>query len=209
MKTTMNSPLHESAQQVLASGVNSPASPANSASKDQSFRFTLRTASRAHHDQAEATFQPFRDAPAENLDWFLTAQLLGFCSLREQRAGEACEAMDQAIDALMQDCKDRPLNRPLPIAPRKLHPLAVDYIFYGSRLGTKVLARQLTEAGITPLPAYFQMVDQGGWAACCARLEMVDRNSRLADKLIDDVGAGFAIFQAAAGQATELLKAQA
>lgn len=162
----------------------------------------LRDQTGAAHDALDQMFAPFQSDPATHLNHFLAVQLAGFSTLLA--ACPECDApvaamLRKAKSALAQDVADRACYVPQLPPPYGLHPLAVAYLSIGSRLGTEVLRRRLTDAGIAPMPLYFTPEPyQTDWRQLCATLRAAPADDVLADLVVQDVLTGFKLFTLAA-----------
>ncbi|UWR79596.1 hypothetical protein K4K97_13450 [Phaeobacter inhibens] len=169
------------------------------------FRFELRRATRPEHDAAELAFAPFHQSPLPHLAWFLTCQhtalhaLASTCCLKSGRATALLADLTAALRADCADNGDHPATIPVDTLPR-LHPLAVDYLVLGSRMGNEVLRRRLSEAaGQSALPAYFTPRDHlVAWRATCTDLDQLPPGRALARCIIADTRKGFGLFETAA-----------
>ncbi|PRY85599.1 hypothetical protein [Donghicola tyrosinivorans] len=162
----------------------------------------LREQTGATHEALDQLFAPFQRDPATYLNHFLAVQLAGFSALLA--ACPDCDAQVAAMlrnakSALAQDVADRACFVPQLPAPSSLHPLAVAYLVIGSRLGTEVLRRRLTDAGVAPMPRYFTPEPyQADWRQLCATLRATPADGALADSVVQDVLTGFNLFTLAA-----------
>ncbi|WP_293572759.1 hypothetical protein [Phaeobacter sp.] len=170
-----------------------------------SFRMHLRQATRIDHDRSELAFAAFHRDPAQHLDWFLACQLSALEALSATCPPERMHSaalLQELIAALYQDCEAR--NQTVVALPQSAQPaltgLAVDYLVLGSRLGTEVLRRRLTQqVPHSPLPLYFSQRDHGPiWKDTCAALDKVATNSSTAKSIVEDSKAGFRLFHDAA-----------
>ncbi|AHD08354.1 heme oxygenase-like domain-containing protein [Phaeobacter gallaeciensis] len=169
------------------------------------FRSELRRATRPEHDTAELAFAPFHQRPLPHLAWFLACQhtalhaLADTCRLERGRATALLADLTAALRADCADNGDRPAAISADTLPQ-LHPLAVDYLVLGSRMGNEVLRRRLSEAaGQMALPAYFAPRDHlATWRATCTDLEQLPPKSALAQRIVADTRKGFDLFETAA-----------
>ncbi|WP_102226603.1 heme oxygenase-like domain-containing protein [Acidimangrovimonas sediminis] len=163
------------------------------------FRARLRDGTRSVHDAVEAVFQPFHDDPAAEMGPFLRAQWLALEALARAAAGTQTPEEEAVLAALLAALsEDGAAGRPLGPVPA-LDPLAVAYVVFGSRLGTLVLTRRATDAGVAPLPAYFDPRDtRQAWQAICARLDEIGPEDPRARQVETDVTVAFSCFLAAA-----------
>lgn len=168
------------------------------------FRHALRNGSRAEHDRVETVFAPFQSDPVGRMDWFLAAQRSGLGALSMARVGDegrACEViLEDLIERLDFDLATRGVM-PVPVvSDRPLRALAVDYLVLGSRLGTEVQRRMLSDRlGPQDMPTYFMAPPATAlWKRHCAHLAAIDPQSLDAPALCADVAHGFALFARAA-----------
>ncbi|MBV7409155.1 hypothetical protein [Maritimibacter sp. DP1N21-5] len=167
------------------------------------FRMMLRRASRQAHDRTEAIFADFLADPAAHVSAYLCAQRVGIAALVMARAegfGPSHQGLyGQMIADLDADCARRGLNPPVLMHDLRLHPVAVDYILLGARLGTEVIRRRVAAAGVDPMPRHFrQMGSTEAWRMVCARLDRIAPTSPLAEAVTADVANGFDLFARAA-----------
>ena len=165
----------------------------------QGFRMALRQATRPAHDRTEAMFADFLDDPVSLMDDYLTAQRVGIAALvmaRSEGFGPSHRTIyERILRDLDADCADRDLHPPVLMHDLRLHPVAVDYILLGSRLGTEVIRRRLVEAGIDPVPRHFRKsVDATPWRLVCDRLDHIGLGTPLAEAVTADVATGFDLF---------------
>lgn len=162
----------------------------------------LREQTGAAHDALDQLFAPFQRDPATHLNHFLAVQLAGFSALLTSCPdcdAHVAEMLRNAKGALVQDVADRGCYVPQLPASLALHPMAVAYLAIGSRLGTEVLRRRLTDAGIAPMPRYFTPEPyQSDWRQLCATLRATPADGALADRVVQDVLTGFNLFTLAA-----------
>ncbi|UTS81669.1 hypothetical protein OL67_002761 [Phaeobacter piscinae] len=177
----------------------------SSAPDKSGFRHALRRATRREHDAVERAFAPFHQSPLPHLAWFLTCQHTALHAL----AGSRCNGTGHSVGllaaltaALREDCAvngDHPATVSVDALPR-LHPLAVDYLVLGSRMGNEVLRRRLAGAADQlPLPAYFAPRDHlVAWRATCTDLDQIPPTGALARRVVADTRQGFGLFDTAA-----------
>ncbi|WP_157891225.1 hypothetical protein [Phaeobacter porticola] len=169
------------------------------------FRMLLRQTTRAEHDAAERAFAPFHESPLPHLAWFLNCQYTALHALAracDSATGHSADLLPMLTEALRADCTTH-CTAPADLARSalpNLHPLAVDYLVLGSRLGTEVLRRRLSDAtGCAALPCYFEPRDHlMPWRAACEDLDAIKTDSTLADKIVTDTRSGFELFNMAA-----------
>ncbi|MCD1619265.1 hypothetical protein ACFSDD_07445 [Salipiger marinus] len=166
----------------------------------ESFRHLLRRSTARDHHRVEKLFAPMLADPVRHLDRFLQAQAAGFAALRQAAPDlPGGSVLPQVLDVLRADCAARGLAVPRLAAPHRLDPLAAEYIATGSRLGTEVLRRRLTEAGHAPLPRSFTATQAPAeWRALCTLLDGIDPASPRAARICADARRAFQIFALAA-----------
>lgn len=170
----------------------------------EAFRGYLRRRTRPEHDAAEAVFAAFIDDPADRMAWFLAAQHAALDGLLRSLdpTGQPASApiLEEALDLLERDLSDYG-HSPVAATPvAGLDALAVDYIVLGSRHGVAALRSMLGKTvAVRELPRYFG----GGtssdlWRSHCRTLDTVPVGSPRADRILEDVRRGFALFTTAA-----------
>ncbi|SLN72108.1 hypothetical protein ROJ8625_03795 [Roseivivax jejudonensis] len=165
----------------------------------------LRTETGTEHSRTEEAFAFFTADPAAHLSGFLAAQLVASRALAAARDGapvaEEGRLLADLIEALSEDCADAG-HAPLPdlAVPRRLDTLAVGYLALGARLGSAVLARQVTEAGLALPRAFTLTAPQGAWRAFRQRLDTHSQDPVRAERVIADARAGFDLHRAAAAR---------
>ncbi|SIT03933.1 hypothetical protein SAMN05421759_11188 [Roseivivax lentus] len=172
------------------------ATPAGGAS-----RARLREATQDAHRSVEECFAPFMAAPAPHLDRFMAAQLTALVALRAH-GGPGVVSEDAALlDALIDDLSADLAGRVLPGLPqgRPLLPEAVSYLTLGSRLGTEVIKRRLTEARLAVPRAFAARPPSLAWQAFRTRIDGLEGDEVALSALIEDARRGFELFRAAAG----------
>ena len=160
----------------------------------------LKCATRDAHLAAERGFQPFLKDPSAHIATFLAAQLCAHETLIE-----ACPDVEPAardlVDGLARDCLSAGVTRRrLQVArPSLLHPLAVHYLIYGGRQGVAVIRRLLDRTPGLTAPAHFEATPtlDAAWRDTVTALDAVDPASPVARTVLQDVQAGFKIFEQA------------
>ncbi|WP_425073886.1 hypothetical protein [Sagittula sp. S175] len=138
------------------------------------------------------------------MTWFLAAQRAGLGALslaRTEGESRLCEVvLEDLIERLDFDLAVRGARAVPVLADRTLAGAGVDYIVLGSRLGTEVMRRMLSERlGRAALPTYFLAPSDGGlWQRHCAALNAVALHSVEAARIRADVLHGFEVFTRAA-----------
>ncbi|PVB62582.1 hypothetical protein DCO57_06775 [Labrenzia sp. 011] len=149
------------------------------------------------------------DDPHGRLTWFLAAQRSGLAAIFQSRASEACVLSGTVVDDLVRRLDQDLLSAgavAVEVAPAgPLEPLAIDYLVLGSRLGTQALRLRLFSGDrADEIPAYFRAPALPQlWRAHCLALEAIAPGSARADRILENVKTGFALFaHAAAAQKT-------
>ncbi|WP_254683299.1 hypothetical protein [Phaeobacter sp. LSS9] len=189
----------------LQSPGQSPGGTHRSHQDKSGFRVELRRATRREHDAAELAFAPFHQSPLPYLAWFLACQHTALHALAgsgDDGTGHSTRLLAALTTALRADCAqngDHPATLSVDALPQ-LHPLAVDYLVLGSRMGNEVLRRRLSAAADQlALPAYFAPRDHlVAWRATCADLDQIPPRGALARRIVADTRQGFALFDTAA-----------
>ncbi|WP_299820503.1 hypothetical protein [uncultured Roseibium sp.] len=179
------------------------------AGREAAFRRCLYLGTRNEHDATEAVFAPFTDDPLSRLTWFLAAQRSGLAAIFDSRASDACVLSGAVVSDLVRRldldllATGTTVAEVTPTGP--LDALAVDYLILGSRLGTQALRLRLFSGHASDtIPAYFRAPALPQlWSAHCVALDAIPPDSARADRIIEDVKTGFALFgHAAAAQKT-------
>lgn len=169
-------------------------------------RQRLRTGTRAAHEALDARLSDYDIATPEGLGRFLSLQRLALTALEPLSAGAA-------VAPLLRDMRDHaeadllrlgwPAHDPVPEAfpgdQRPPHPLALDYVIAGSRLGTMVLRKRWAasrDPAVRDARAYFSAPDHTGyWTAFCKTAGAVDAETPLADRVVTDAARLFHFYQ--------------
>ncbi len=118
----------------------------------------------------------------------------------EAEGGDATGLLDEMVRALAEDLEALGDPASAPLAPVRVHPLALDYVLIGSRLGTQVLRKRWL-AGADPqvkaADAYFSLPAQGAaWRALTDALGTMSGADRQAAEVVADARALFQRFSA-------------
>jgi heme oxygenase len=170
------------------------------------FRRVLKEATRPDHELTDGVMSEFDLRTRAGLSEFLAVHHLCFKSMvrSADAQGETCRAMAQMLGLIENDLSTLGADLPTPPHPdaRKLDPLALDYVFEGSRMGTKVLRRDWSAAqdpAVRRASAYFTShAPASRWQDVCQQLSEIDPNSARADRIVADTRTLFALFRKAA-----------
>lgn len=168
-------------------------------------RERLRSETRTAHDMADAVFRRFDLTDPDLLRPFLAAHRDAFGLLVEHAADAEIEAMIRpALDALDADLDalgGRPAPADLPRPPKADDGLAQRYIWLGSRLGTRMLARRWAEGTDPTVRAAGRYLSaapaSAPWRALCDELEDMSARGTRADLVVQAAKAWFAVFETA------------
>lgn len=172
---------------------------------EDSLRLLLRRGTSVAHEGLDRRAARLDLACRDDLGIFLAMQEAAFAALSD--AGAAGRAASAAIlreiaEAARSDLATLGAPRiAAPRAPSGLHPVAVDYVVLGSRLGTRVL-RQIWIASADPqvraASRYFGLPALGAeWRAHCAMTRALAPAGPEAETILSDANAIFGVFAAA------------
>ena len=167
------------------------------------FRSALRRATANEHLATETLFAPFLNDASRRLGWYLAVQRSALWALMQgcppESAGCTASVMElvSRLDGDLAAMGVMPRATP---APDRLDPLAVDYLVFGSRLGTEVIRRQIFgDTPVDDVPTYFRAKPRPDlWRIHCVSLDRIDPQSTRASRITRDVKTGFAVFDRAA-----------
>ncbi|KIT17534.1 biliverdin-producing heme oxygenase [Jannaschia aquimarina] len=165
-------------------------------------RERLRADTRAAHDAVDRAFGRFDLTSRDGLTSFLRAQRAGLAALHG--AGATCAGLREGIGAIDADLASLGAEPPAAAAPAPTedHPIAQDYLWLGSRLGTRMLARRwadATDPDVRRASAYLGMAaDPAPWRAFTARAEEMSARGPEADLIVTAAIAWFALFEQSA-----------
>ena len=175
---------------------------------ETTLRERLRSGTRAAHDGADAVFGRFDLTRPDGLRPFLAAHRDAFGRLREATPDTDGDDLAEMLDIALEDI-GRDLDalgappRPAPVqpAPEDDDPLARRYIWLGSRLGTRMLARRWREASdleVRQAGRYLSAVPASGpWRTLCSTLEDMSARGTRAERVLAASNGWFAVFEAA------------
>jgi heme oxygenase/CheY-like chemotaxis protein len=171
----------------------------------ENLRQRLRIDTEAVHHQLDTLVSAFNLHTPDGYRRFLSFQIEGLDhlihGLEDQDPGLRKE-FDQQRAALAEDLAK--LGTTVRRARRgsPLHPLAISYIFHGSRAGTRILRQrwQLSEdATVRGAGAYFaREADAGSWAALRQKLSEMSAHGDQSDRVVADAERIFTLYLEAA-----------
>tara|TARA_R110002012_G_scaffold232467_1_gene405291 strand:- start:11008 stop:11565 length:558 start_codon:yes stop_codon:yes gene_type:complete len=169
------------------------------------FRHALRDRSRKDHDLVDRMITTLDITRLDDFANFLQIHLSCFV-LMQSRASEPCLSTATLSDMIAELAADldilsaKPKTPPLPL-PRKLDPLAIDYMVAGSRLGSKILCKRWgasTDPRVRRANNYFgQAGDPKLWPATCRALTAIPADGPRAADIVKDTKTQFQLFAAA------------
>lgn len=172
----------------------------------QTFRFRLRSETRQAHEAVDDAFGAHDLSTSAGYVAFLGAHEVALAALAAQpelpRALLDWIAQDRArIARDLTVLRARAVPAQLPNLP-PCHPLAVEYILRGSKMGLRMLwarwnAAQGTRAGATDHFLSNSPPD-GSWRAFCTRLDQIPPNSSAGNAIIRDSIEIFGLYTKAA-----------
>lgn len=166
-----------------------------------SLRHRIRNDTRLDHARVEQSFDHVLQDPHANLNEFLRAQQAAVLALCNRTIdNRALLSRDIIVDLLRRLFSDVGPGSTQGQAGQPLHPVAIDYIVLGSRLGTEVIRRRLVKAEPNiAVPRYFLAAPVGPvWQRHCAVLDQMAARSPEADRIVADAMEAFRIFERAA-----------
>lgn len=166
-----------------------------------SLRHRIRNDTGPEHARVELRFDNVFHDPHARLNDFLRVQqeaLLALC--RRAADNKSLLSREIIVDLLMRLFADVGPGPTQGQAGQPLHPVAIDYIVLGSRLGTEVIRRRLVKADPDiAMPSYFLAPPVGPvWQRHCAGLDSMAARSPEADRIVADATEAFKIFDRAA-----------
>lgn len=161
---------------------------------------------RPDHQSVDELFSGLDLTNATDLLAFLQAQHRGLCALQSAAShAPTCRVTDNLTEICQRISQDLvSLNAtPAPaagITRIRLHPLAIEYIFLGSRLGGRVLKRRwqaATDPQVLGASRMFDMPDPAlPWRDFCVELSGIRAASGLGRQVIADARTAFRLFHA-------------
>ncbi|UWQ21302.1 hypothetical protein [Jannaschia sp. W003] len=174
-----------------------------------SLRERLRRDTRADHDRVDAAFGAFALGTAPGLRAFLQAQGAGLAALRgAEGAGDVADDLDRALGAIAADLAALGGRLPpaIPFAGPD-HATARRYLWLGSRLGARVLARSWAasaDPAVRAAGSYMgAAADPAPWRRFLADAGAHPAVGPEADRVVAATRAWFALFEAAALRETD------
>ena len=166
-----------------------------------SLRTRLRSDTRATHDDLDRHVSLFDLTTQPGFLNFIQMQ----CAAMRSIAPHAKNARSlHALNDLMQRAESdlrtfAPTDRTRALQMRPVHPLAIDYVVAGSRLGTQVLKKRWLAANdpdVRRADAYFTAPSYiEVWKAFCETSEAMAPNGPLAEQITQDVDLIFQVYQ--------------
>lgn len=192
-----------------------------------SLRERLRHDGRTAHDRVDEAFAGFDLTQPEGLQGFLQAHALALLAIapeENQESGSGAGAdpaylhqliredlatLSSALGSRSGDPEMPDLGAAKSTAqrthPAGYHPVSIDYVLLGSRLGMQVLRRrwQLSEdAAVRQASGYISLPSVSGeWRALCSRLAAQPSEGPEADRIVTDALYIFEVFENAAKSA--------
>ncbi|UWR23314.1 hypothetical protein [Sulfitobacter sp. S190] len=165
----------------------------------EGFRWTLRRDTQADHDAVDQLISAWDLQSQHGLAQFFRLHLICFKAMATTSGDPRLPVMIDALSAdlaVLRDAQD--LEQ---MACPKAHPLAVDYILAGSRLGTQMLRKSwiaATDAQVRQAEQYFSIPPAPAeWQQTCAALDEIAPNSDEARVITHDSRALFGLFKTA------------
>ena len=164
-------------------------------------RARLRTDTRTSHEELDREVSSFDLTRPDGFACFLRMQATALNTLRGNIMSQAsaemvCDLLERAEADLRQ------LGYPVDERQMKLdvvHPMAIDYVIAGSRLGTQILKKRwfsATDAKVRSAASYFCAPSYiEAWAAFRANAEKMPSTGPLADQIIRDTDRIFQIYR--------------
>lgn len=168
----------------------------------ENFRFVLRDQTQAQHERVDAALSGLDLTEAGDYGTFLKIHVHCFAQMQSAVApgGSLAQALGGMVRRATGDLAA--LGQAPGVAAasleRPVEPLAASYVVEGSRLGSRVLARQWAEASdsrVRGAGAYLSHPHPtDGWRAVCDRLALVEPGSPLATTVLADTRRLFYLF---------------
>ncbi|MBM2576035.1 hypothetical protein JQC91_06940 [Jannaschia sp. Os4] len=164
----------------------------------ESLRARLRVETRAAHDAVDAAVADLDLRRADDLRAMLRGQAAAFGAMGGAGLGD----LDEGLRDLRADLAALGAEMPAPMAPPAVdHPLARRYLWLGSRLGARMMAK--AHRGADPRAAragrwLARPAPQGAWPALVEDLSARPATGAEADRIVAAALAWFALFEAAA-----------
>ena len=168
------------------------------------YRVCLRHETKAAHDRLDVLLSGLDIARRDDLAVFMQIHLKCFCVMQDwSHRGTASDvALAGMISRIRADLAALDASPALLVGRLRssVHPLAMEYVIAGSRLGTKVLAgrwAQSTDPKVRAAHHYFGAdITSDGWKAVCAKLTQIAPDSRTASEITRDALRLFNLFLA-------------
>lgn len=176
-------------------------------------RKRLRDSTRGAHEALDAQVSAFDLSTRSGLRCFLAMQVQALSALASVADGAACAPIIRVLRNGARDDLATLSGRvpaPAPAPRHKPHPLALDYVISGSRLGTVVLKRRWqasTDPAVRAATAYFGAPDGiEHWRAFCASTEAIDAAGAVSDSIVADAAGLFDFYGRCAASAASFEK---
>lgn len=169
-------------------------------------RERLRLDTRTSNEAVDRAYRPFDLTTARGLGGFLAAQRIAAASLAQVADGPESLADDLAATLDDIDADLGVLGRAVPdlLLPRPVadHPIARSYVWYGSRLGMKMLARRwdrATDPAVVAAGAFVaRLAERPDWRPVAEALDALSGRGRVADAATRATRDWFAVLEQAA-----------
>ncbi|SNT02806.1 biliverdin-producing heme oxygenase [Tropicimonas sediminicola] len=171
-------------------------------------RLRLRSATREAHEALDAQVSAFEISTESGLRSFLAMQVQALSALMPVSGRAGCAPIleplrDRARDDLAALSGRVPESAPvLEAAP---HPLALDYVIAGSRLGTVILKQRWkasTDPAVLAAGNYFGAPDYiACWKDFCTSAAEMDASCAISDRIVADVAGLFDFYRRCAQSA--------
>ncbi|TNJ48425.1 biliverdin-producing heme oxygenase [Phaeobacter sp. B1627] len=176
----------------------------------ENLRLMLRHGLRTAHDALDASVSRFDLTEIDGMIAFLRVQEAALARLpMSQASGPTAAAIADLTERARADLQQRGVSCLQIESPdlSRLHPLAVDYVIGGSRLGAEVLQRRWASGRAAELgvggqymsaPRYIDI-----WRDFCASAADISGGTPLARRICGDASDLFALFETAADRSFE------
>jgi len=176
--------------------------------KHEDFRFQLREESLADHDRVDFIFSTYDLQTRSGFLAFAYPHLDSFQTMLSVAPPHSwsCELLPEMIDGLLADLVvlDAPNDQPAQSMLPCVHPLALDYMVTGSRLGAAVLRNRwlgATDPTVRQASHYFSLDKHiQAWRATCLSLSGIDPTGKDASRITKDTRLLFKMFADAASK---------
>lgn len=178
----------------------------NNGDADASLRQALKDRTSDSHARVDRLLSSFDIRTPVGLRQFLEVHHSCFVRMRAaaQPQGLARLGLHEMAQRIETDLAFLGTQPPAPSAEGigAIHPMALDYVVEGSRLGSAVLKRRWAtspDPTVQQACAYFSMEPvKGRWRAVCLALSRIKADSALATRIVADANTLFELFHTAA-----------